>query len=167
MTVVLASPRLGPVLRAAKKAGHAFVVIDGTLIAIDRVAKDRPFYSGKHKKHGMNRQVISSPDGTIWWVSGPLPGSVTVWGHTGSIPGAAGQELPVPQRVLRIGLHPRRQLGDLRLQGRYQRAQLRDLRVSFSQQLPQLAVSSTQRCQLTGHMGHIGHMSHPTKADPG
>src|SRR6266536_2760038 len=89
MTVVLASPRLGPVLRAAKKAGHAFVVIDGTLIAIDRVAKDRPFYSGKHKKHGMNRQVISSPDGTIWWVSGPLPGSVTVWGHTGSIPGAS------------------------------------------------------------------------------
>jgi hypothetical protein len=41
------SPRLAPALRAAKKAGHAFVVIDGTLIAIDRVAKDRPFYSGK------------------------------------------------------------------------------------------------------------------------
>ena len=38
-------------------------MIDGTLIAIDRVAKDRPFYSGKHKKHGMNLQVISSPDG--------------------------------------------------------------------------------------------------------
>jgi hypothetical protein len=37
------------------------VVIDGTLIAIDRVAKDRPFYSGKHQKHGMNRQVIPTP----------------------------------------------------------------------------------------------------------
>jgi hypothetical protein len=56
-------PKLGPALHAAKKAGHAFVIIDGTLIAIDRVAKDRPFYSGKHKRHGMNLQVISAPDG--------------------------------------------------------------------------------------------------------
>jgi hypothetical protein len=33
------APRLAPALRAAGKAGHAFVVIDGTLIAIDRSAK--------------------------------------------------------------------------------------------------------------------------------
>jgi hypothetical protein len=32
--------------REAKKAGHAYVVVDGTLIPIDRVAADRPFYSG-------------------------------------------------------------------------------------------------------------------------
>jgi hypothetical protein len=62
--------------RDAKKARHAYVVIDGTLIPIDRVAADRPFYSGKHKKHGMNLQVIASPSGDILWVSGPLPGSV-------------------------------------------------------------------------------------------
>jgi hypothetical protein len=30
---------------------------------VDRVAADRPFYSGKHKKHGMNLQVIASPTG--------------------------------------------------------------------------------------------------------
>ena len=30
----------------------------------------------KHKKHGMNLQVIASPAGDILWVSGPLPGSV-------------------------------------------------------------------------------------------
>jgi hypothetical protein len=70
------APKLAPALRDAKKAGHAFVIIDGTLIAIDRVAKDRPFYSGKHHRHGMNLQVISSPAGTILRVSGPLPGSV-------------------------------------------------------------------------------------------
>jgi len=51
-------------------------VIDGTLIPIDRVAADRPSYSGKHKKHGMNLQVIASPDGDLLWVSGGLPGSV-------------------------------------------------------------------------------------------
>ena len=61
----------------AKDAGHAYVVIDGTLIPIDRVAADRPFYSGKHHKHGMNLQVIASPDGDILWVSGPLPGPPT------------------------------------------------------------------------------------------
>jgi len=32
----------------AAKARHAFVVLDGTLVPIDRVAADRPFYSGKH-----------------------------------------------------------------------------------------------------------------------
>ena len=35
-------------------------MIDGTLIPIDRVAADRPFYSGKHRRHGMNLQVIAS-----------------------------------------------------------------------------------------------------------
>jgi Transposase DDE domain. len=38
-------------------------VLDGTLIPVDRVAADRPFYSGKHKRHGMNLQVIASPAG--------------------------------------------------------------------------------------------------------
>ncbi len=69
-----------------RDAGHAYVVIDGTLIPIDRVAADRPFYSGKHRRHGMNLQVISAPDGEIVWVSGPLPGAVhdltaaRIWG---------------------------------------------------------------------------------------
>jgi DDE superfamily endonuclease/Helix-turn-helix of DDE superfamily endonuclease len=80
------APRLRGALAAARKAGHAFVVIDGTLIPIDRVAADRPFYSGKHRRHGMNLQVIASPGGEILWVSGPLPGAVhdltaaRIWG---------------------------------------------------------------------------------------
>ena len=80
------SPKLRRALAGAKDAGHAYVVIDGTLIAIDRVAADRPFYSGKHRRHGMNLQVISAPDGEILWVSGPLPGAVhdltaaRIWG---------------------------------------------------------------------------------------
>src|ERR1700733_7612134 len=49
-------------------------------------AADRPFYSGKHHRRGMNLQVISAPDGEILWVSGPLPGAVhdlnaaQIWG---------------------------------------------------------------------------------------
>ena len=46
------APKLGKATRDARKAGHAYVVLDGTLIHIDRVAADRPFYSGKHKRPG-------------------------------------------------------------------------------------------------------------------
>ena len=80
------APKLDAALAAAGRAGHAFVVIDGTVIPIDRVAADRPFYSGKHRKHGMNLQVIASPQGDILWVSGALPGAVhdlraaRIWG---------------------------------------------------------------------------------------
>ena len=80
------SPKLRKALARAKKAGHAYVVLDGTLIPVDRVATDRPFYSGKHRQHGMNLQVIATPDGDILWVSGPLPGAVhdltaaRIWG---------------------------------------------------------------------------------------
>ena len=52
------APRLRKAARDAARAGHAYVVLDGTLIPIDLVAADRPFYSGKHKRHGMNLQVI-------------------------------------------------------------------------------------------------------------
>jgi len=34
------------------RAGFAYVVLDGTLIPVDRVAADRPFYSGKHRGTG-------------------------------------------------------------------------------------------------------------------
>jgi hypothetical protein len=70
------APKLRAAVRDAKKAGHAYVILDGTLIPIGRVAADRPFYSGKHKKHGMNLQVVASPDGDIVSASGALPGSV-------------------------------------------------------------------------------------------
>jgi hypothetical protein len=40
-----------------------FVIIDGTLIPTDE-----PYYSQKHKQHGMNVQVIARPDGTPLWV---------------------------------------------------------------------------------------------------
>jgi DDE superfamily endonuclease len=53
---------------------------------LTRVAADRPFFSGKHRRHGMNLQVIAAPGGEILWVSGPLPGAVhdltaaRIWG---------------------------------------------------------------------------------------
>ena len=40
------APKLRAALRKAKREGMAYVIIDGTLIPIDRIAADRPFYSG-------------------------------------------------------------------------------------------------------------------------
>ncbi|MEY9988209.1 hypothetical protein ABIE67_000241 [Streptomyces sp. V4I8] len=34
-------------------------MVDGTLIPIDRIKADQPYYSMKHRKHGMNVQVIA------------------------------------------------------------------------------------------------------------
>ncbi|MFD8134501.1 transposase family protein [Streptomyces mirabilis] len=71
-------PALAPSLEQAitTAAAKAFVILDGTLLPIDRIAADRPFYSGKHKKHGMNVQVITDPFGRLLWASPALPGAV-------------------------------------------------------------------------------------------
>jgi hypothetical protein len=63
-------------LKAAKKAGHAVVVINGTLIPVDRVAADRPFYSGRHRRHGMNLHVIASWTARSCGSPEPCPGAV-------------------------------------------------------------------------------------------
>jgi len=72
---------LAPTLHEAitLAARKAFVIVDGTLLRIDRVGmgsgRDRPYYSGKHKCHGMNVQVIADPAGRIVWASPALPGA--------------------------------------------------------------------------------------------
>jgi hypothetical protein len=48
--------------------------VDGTLIPIDRIRADEPYCSMKHRKHGMNVQVITRPDGTPLWFSRATPG---------------------------------------------------------------------------------------------
>jgi hypothetical protein len=73
-------PTLHGALLAAKTAGHAFVIVDGTLIHTDRISTPGPtkgvdlWWSGKHKHHGGNIQVVSAPDGWPLWVSDVRPG---------------------------------------------------------------------------------------------
>lgn len=68
------APSLAEAVRAAST--KAYLILDGTLLPIDRIAADRPFYSGKHKKHGMNVQVIADPKGRLLWASPALAGAV-------------------------------------------------------------------------------------------
>jgi hypothetical protein len=79
------APTLEQAIEVASR--KAFVILDGTLLRIQRVGmasgRDRAFYSGKHKAHGLNVQVIGDPIGRLVWISPPLPG--------GASPGARSQ----------------------------------------------------------------------------
>ncbi|MEU4660672.1 transposase family protein [Micromonospora chalcea] len=59
-----------------RAARLAYAILDGTLIPIDRVADQRPYYSGKHKRHGVNVQVLADPAGRLVWASAALPDAV-------------------------------------------------------------------------------------------
>lgn len=73
-------PSLHGALLAAKAAGHTHVIVDGTLIHTDRIDTPGPtkgvdlWWSGKHKHHGGNVQVVSAPDGWPLWTSDVRPG---------------------------------------------------------------------------------------------
>jgi hypothetical protein len=55
----------------------AYAILDGTLIPTDRLCgtADRRHYAGKHRRHGVNAQVIADCAGRLIWVSPALPGS--------------------------------------------------------------------------------------------
>ncbi|MFC8177019.1 transposase family protein [Streptomyces sp. NPDC057325] len=78
---------LAPTLTEAMKTirTKAFVILDGTLLPIDRIAAGTPYYSGKHKRHGVNVQVLTDPFGRLLWASPALPGSThnltAAWQH--------------------------------------------------------------------------------------
>jgi hypothetical protein len=73
------APDLQEVLDAVRTAGLSHVNLDGVVIATDQVKTPGPhgadlWWSGKHKHHGGNIQVISAPDGWPLWTSQVRPG---------------------------------------------------------------------------------------------
>ncbi|MEV4342214.1 transposase family protein [Streptomyces sp. NPDC049590] len=67
---------LAPILAEAMDTARtkAFVILDGTLPPIDRIAADTPYHSDRHKRHGMNVQALTDPFGRLLWASPALPG---------------------------------------------------------------------------------------------
>jgi hypothetical protein len=65
-----AAPTLDQIVYRASRL--LWVILDGTLIPIDRVADDRPYYSGKHKRHGINVQILADTRGALLWASPAL-----------------------------------------------------------------------------------------------
>jgi hypothetical protein len=73
------APDLSTALERAAAAGFTHLNLDGTVIRTDRVTAPGPnsadlWWSGKHRHHGGNVQVISAPDGWPLWVSPVRPG---------------------------------------------------------------------------------------------
>jgi hypothetical protein len=74
------APGVHGALLAARTAGHTHVNLDGTLIRTDRSKAVGPtagvdlWWSGKHRAHGANIQVLTAPDGWPLWTSPVRPG---------------------------------------------------------------------------------------------
>ncbi|MFB4420580.1 transposase family protein [Streptomyces sp. QL37] len=73
VTELLAEQAPG-LLKTLRAHDPDFVLLDGTLAECDRVGDDRADYSSKHKRHGVNVQVVTDPVGKILWLSPALPG---------------------------------------------------------------------------------------------
>ncbi|MFC9398685.1 transposase family protein [Streptomyces sp. NPDC057027] len=89
------SPGLHKALTGLGEGDH--VIVDDTLIPIDRIRANEPYCSMKHPRHGMNVQVITHPDGTPLWFSRAAPGRT----HdlTAARPTAVVQTCP-PRQIL-------------------------------------------------------------------
>lgn len=53
-----------------------YVILDGTVLPIDHIAADQPYYLGKKKHHGMNLHVLADPAGHLIWASDALSEAV-------------------------------------------------------------------------------------------
>ena len=76
------APDLHQVLETGRAAGWSHVVLDGTLVRTDRCRVRNPesghdlWYSGKHRAHGGNIQLVCDPAGFPVAVSDVQPGSM-------------------------------------------------------------------------------------------
>ncbi|MFI0234894.1 transposase family protein [Streptomyces sp. NPDC017086] len=70
----LLADRSPALLKVLREQNPDFVLLDGTLAECDRVGDGRPDYSHKHRRHGVNVQVVTDPDGRLLWLSPALPG---------------------------------------------------------------------------------------------
>jgi hypothetical protein len=70
----LLADRAPGLLRTLREADPDYVLLDGTLAECDRVGDGRADYSHKHRRHGVNVQVVTDPAGRLLWISPVLPG---------------------------------------------------------------------------------------------
>jgi len=75
------APDLHDAIAGARAQELTHLLLDGTLIGTDRctarsASGHDAWYSGKHKRHGANVQVLADPAGFPLWVSDARPGSI-------------------------------------------------------------------------------------------
>ncbi|UUU25876.1 transposase [Streptomyces sp. DSM 40750] len=72
--ISLLAERAPGLLKALRETDPDYVLLDGTLAECDRVCDGRSDYSHKHRRHGVNVQLVTDPAGRLLWISPPLPG---------------------------------------------------------------------------------------------
>ncbi|MEU9602434.1 transposase family protein [Streptomyces sp. NPDC048109] len=72
--VSLLVDRAPGLLRVLRETDPSYVLLDGTLAGCDRVGDSRADYSHKHRRHGVNVQLVTDPAGRLLWISPALPG---------------------------------------------------------------------------------------------
>ncbi len=69
---------LANVAKLAVKMGWGYLIVDGGHVPAvtfgRKTTGQRAYYSGKHKRHGLNVQTVCSPDGELPWGRCPGPG---------------------------------------------------------------------------------------------
>lgn len=70
----LLADRAPGLLRVLRETDPDYVLLDGSLAECDRVGDGRADYSHKHRRHGVNVQVVTDPSGHVLWLSPTLPG---------------------------------------------------------------------------------------------
>ncbi len=70
---------LADVAKLAVKMGWDYLIVGGvhvpTVTFGRKTGGQRAFYSGKHKRHGLNVQTVCSPAGELPWAAAPAPGA--------------------------------------------------------------------------------------------
>ncbi|MFE5946905.1 transposase family protein [Streptomyces sp. NPDC056480] len=70
----LPAARAPGLLKTLRDHEPDFVLLDGALAECDRAGDGRADYSHKHRRHGVNVQAVTDPDGRLLWLSPALPG---------------------------------------------------------------------------------------------
>jgi len=70
---------LRDVAALAVRMGWDYLIVDGVHVPAvtfgRKTGGQRAYYSGKHKRHGLNVQTVCSPDGELLWAAAPRPGA--------------------------------------------------------------------------------------------
>ncbi|MEV7738884.1 transposase family protein [Streptomyces sp. NPDC088921] len=72
--ISLLADRAPGLLKVLRETDPSYVLLDGTLTECDRVGDSRADYSHKHRRHGVNVQLVTDPAGRLLWISPALPG---------------------------------------------------------------------------------------------
>ncbi|WJV44551.1 transposase family protein [Streptomyces flavofungini] len=72
--IALLAERAPGLLKVLRASDPDYVLLDGTLAECDRVGDSTADYSHKHRRHGVNVQVVTDPVGQVLWISPALPG---------------------------------------------------------------------------------------------